>query len=130
MDVPDTLLILLILLLVLGWAIAIAALRRGRSAAKSKRSQSSKYGALTEQFAPWMKQWPFDPQGFRFLGKPIDGVQFTEDAVFLVEIKAAGSQLSPEQRKVRDLVAAGRVGWFRFNVAESRPSEILKPWEK
>lgn len=130
MDVPDALLLFLILVAVLGWTLALAALRRGRSAAKSKRSQSAKYGALTEQFAPWMKQWPFDPEGFRFLGKPIDGVQFTNDAIFLVEIKAAGSQLSAEQKIVRDLVAAGRVGWMRFNVAESRSTEILKPWEK
>ena len=131
MDVPDALLLLLLALLALGWLVALRALSALREARKAKRSQSSKYGNLTEQFAPWMRDWPFeDPSGFRFLGKPVDGVQFEKDAVYLVEIKAAGSRLSPEQQAIREAVLAGRVGWAQFHVSERREAEVIRPWER
>jgi predicted Holliday junction resolvase-like endonuclease len=129
-DVPDTLLLLLLVFTLAGWALAWLLLRRARVAGKRVRSQAAKYGNLTEQFAPWMEGWPFDPAGFRFLGKPVDGVQFERDAVYLVEIKAAGGALSPEQRAVRDAVRAGRVGWMRFNVRDAKDVEIERPWER
>jgi len=130
-DVPDALLLLLVLLLALGWLVALASLRALREARRAKRSQSSKYGNLTEQFAPWMRGWPFeDPGGFRFLGKPVDGVQFEKDAVYLVEIKAASSRLSPEQQAIRDAVLQGRVGWAQVHVSDRREAEVIRPWER
>ena len=80
---------------------------------KQKRSQSIRYGKLTEQFMPFLESYPYDPHDFRFLGTPIDGVQFTEDAVVLIEFKAAGSQLSQRQRTIKRMVEAGTV---RFEV--------------
>ncbi len=76
---------------------------------KQKRSQSIRYGKLTEQFMPFLESYPYDPHDFRFLGTPIDGVQFTEDAVVLIEFKAAGSQLSQRQRAIKRMVEAGAV---------------------
>ncbi len=95
-----------------------------------KRSQSTRYGQLTEQFAPWMETWPFDPRRFRFLGDPIDGVQFTGDAVYLVEIKAAGSRTTKDQRRIRELVEQGRIGWIEFRIDGERDGEILEPWRR
>jgi predicted Holliday junction resolvase-like endonuclease len=80
---------------------------------KQKRSQSIRYGKLTEQFMPFLESYPYDPHDFRFLGTPIDGVQFTEDAVVLIEFKAAGSQLSQRQRTIKRMVEEGAV---RFEV--------------
>lgn len=77
----------------------------------AKRSQSTRYGQIAEQFIPFAATWPWDPKRFRFLGDPIDGVQFTDDGVVFVEIKAADSRLSAVQRQVRDHVRAGRVSW-------------------
>ena len=76
-----------------------------------KRSQSSKYGKLTEQFLPLADNFPWDPGNFRFLGSPIDGVQFEDDRIILVEFKAANSRLSSPQRHIRDLVNDGKVGF-------------------
>lgn len=101
-----------------------------RQARSRKRSQSTRYGQLTEQFAPWMETWPFDPQRFRFLGDPIDGVQFTEEAVYLVEIKAAGSRTTKDQRRLRELVEQGRIGWIEFRIDGDREDEILEPWRR
>jgi len=80
---------------------------------KQKRSQSIRYGKLAEQFMPFLETYPYDPQDFRFLGTPIDGVQFTEDAIVFVEFKAADSQLSQRQRAIRKMVEEGAV---RFEV--------------
>ena len=76
-----------------------------------KRSLSSRYGNLTEQFLPLVDSFPWDPSNFRFLGSPIDGVQFEDDRIILVEFKAANSRLSPLQRHIRDLVNEGKVGF-------------------
>ena len=76
---------------------------------KQKRSQSIRYGKLTEQFMPFLESYPYDPHDFRFLGTPIDGVQFTEDSIILIEFKAAGSQLSQRQRTIKRMVEAGAV---------------------
>jgi predicted Holliday junction resolvase-like endonuclease len=78
-----------------------------------KRSQSIRYGRLTEQFMPFLESYPYDPHDFRFLGAPIDGIQFTEDAIVLVEFKAAGSQLSNRQGAIRKMVEGGAV---RFEI--------------
>lgn len=80
---------------------------------KQKRSQSIRYGKLTEQFMPFLETYPYDPHEFRFLGTPIDGIQFTEDAIVLVEFKASGSQLSQRQRTIKKIVEEGAV---RFEV--------------
>ena len=106
-----------------GWLFALALVasivrlqRRMRALDSAKRSQSTRYGQITEQFAPLLTDWPWDPKRFRFLGDPIDGIQFTDQGVVLIEIKTAGSRLSKVQREVRDHVQAGRVAWREVRI--------------
>ena len=73
------------------------------------RSLSTRYGKLTEQFLPLVDSYPWNPSYFRFLGSPIDGVQFEDDKVIFVEFKSGKSKLSKNQRLIRDLVDAGHV---------------------
>ena len=40
------------------------------------RSQSVKFGQISEQFIPLHNLFPWDSKQFRFLGSPIDGIQF------------------------------------------------------
>lgn len=112
---------------VIALLMAVAAWRRARARIlaleeqiialdSAKRSQSTRYGQISEQFAPFMQHWPWDPKGFRFIGTPIDGIQFTDEGVILVEIKSSKSRLSTVQRQVRDHVAAGRVGWQEVRI--------------
>jgi predicted Holliday junction resolvase-like endonuclease len=84
-----------------------------------QRSLSTTYGKISEQWFPLMEQYPYDPQGFRFLGSPIDGVQFEEDRIVFVEFKANRSQLAKNQRRFRDLVEAGEVYFEEFRFTES-----------
>lgn len=107
----------LAVLLAWGWVRQARRLKqRIRALDNAKRSQSTRYGQITEQFAPFLADWPWDPKRFRFLGDPIDGIQFTDDGIVLIEIKTAGSRLSAVQRQVRDHVQAGRVAWHEVRL--------------
>jgi predicted Holliday junction resolvase-like endonuclease len=103
-----------LLWLLTAWLAVRAAKRhrvRVRELTSQRQSQATRYGQITEQFAPFLATWPWDPKRFRFLGDPVDGVQFTDDGVVFVEVKTAGGRLSSVQRQVRDHVEAGRVTW-------------------
>lgn len=81
-----------------------------------RQSLSTTYGRITEQWFPLLNAYPYDPQDFRFLGSPVDGVQFQEDRIVFVEFKTNTSRLSEKQRRIKRLVEEGHVYWeeFRF----------------
>lgn len=81
-----------------------------------KQSLSTTYGKITEQFAPFMAHYPYDPQNFRFIGTPIDGIQFNENEVVFVEIKSNKSKTSPLQNRIKWLIENGRVRWKEFRI--------------
>ena len=58
------------------WRRALSDLRTARS---NSQSLSTKYGKMTEQFMPFVPNYPWDPERFRFIGSPVDGIQFEED---------------------------------------------------
>ena len=74
-----------------------------------KQSLSTKYGKMTEQFMPFLSNYPYDENNFRFLGTPIDGVQFNDDDIVFVEFKTASSRMSPNQRNIKELIDRKRV---------------------
>ena len=81
-----------------------------------KVSQAVKYGKLTEQFIPFTERFPYSPEDFRFIGSPIDGIVFDEDAVVFCEFKAAGGQLNERQKRIRTLVQDKRIKWLEFRI--------------
>ena len=105
--------VLLLILTFRFWRSSAADLR---SAVSNTRSLSTKYGQMSEQFMPFVSAYPWDPQRFRFIGSPIDGVQFEEDRVILIEFKTATSKLSARQRQIRDQVQGGRVEFQEFRL--------------
>ena len=80
----------------------------------SKQSQSVKYGQLTEQWIPFSKNFPYNTQSFRFIGKPVDGVAFEDDKIVFVEFKSNKSSLNESQKKIKDLVEKKKVEWFEL----------------
>ena len=95
------------------WRAALSDLKAARS---SSQSLSTRYGQMSEQFMPFVSNYPWDPQRFRFIGSPVDGVQFEDDRVILVEFKTASSKLSARQRAIRDQVRDGRVEFEEFRI--------------
>ena len=100
-------------LLFLLWRRASRGLRALDS---SNRSLSTRYGKITEQFMPFIPDYPWDPGRFRFIGSPVDGVQFEDEQVVFVEFKVGSSSLTRGQRHIRDLIRAGRVDFKEFRL--------------
>ncbi len=91
---------------------------RLREALSGKQSLSTKYGRMTEQFMPFMDLYPYDSQNFRFIGSPIDGVQFNSDGIVFIEFKTASSGMTHGQRLVKEQVEAGKVRFREIRMPE------------
>lgn len=86
------------------------------------RSRSVTVGKVTEQIAPWLPDFPFNPKDARFIGSPIDMIVFdgcddgnVKRVVFL-EIKTSTSNLSTRQRQIRDAIKAGHIEWQELRI--------------
>ncbi len=85
-----------------------------------KKSSEIRVGKIGENMAPFMEDWPYDPNKFRFIGNPVDGIQFTDDEIIFVEIKTGKSRLTKSQRKIRDILRKkGTVSFATFRVDEN-----------
>jgi predicted Holliday junction resolvase-like endonuclease len=81
------------------------------------QSRAVTVGQVTQEFAPYLPGFAFNPKDARFLGSPVDFVVFDglDDGgvrqVVFVEVKTGGSELSTRERDVRAAVEAGHVTW-------------------
>lgn len=82
----------------------------------ARQSLSTTYGQISEQWFPLMEGYPYDSRRFRFLGSPVDGIQFEDDRIVFCEFKTNRSDLSPVQRQIRRLVQEKRVFWEEFHI--------------
>jgi predicted Holliday junction resolvase-like endonuclease len=99
--------------------VVIRSLLKDGSQLRSKiRSMSTKHGMMAEQFLPYYKDFPGDPQKFKFLGAPVDGILFEEDKIVIIEFKTGKSQLSATQRKIRKLTKEGKVYFKEIRMPE------------
>lgn len=104
---------------------AILLLRRASDIRRAalQASRAVVRGQVSEQLAPLLDGFPFEPADARFLGQPIDYVVFDglsadeELEIVLVEVKTGGARLSARETAVRDAVRAGRV---RFETVRLR----------
>ena len=96
------------------WAQAMEIARREAI----EQSRTVLGGKFTEQLAPYLPGFQYDPTEARFIGTPIDLIVFpglaTGDPreIVIMEIKTGKSgQLTPQQRKIRQLIEGGMVRW-------------------
>ena len=114
----------------LALALAVAVIysvritRRYLALRRQRRGDAVRRGFTTEQWLPLAESYPWDPGNFRFLGAPIDGVQFEDDRVVLVEFKSGGSRLSDRQLRIRELVQSGRVEFREVRVDPGNPASM------
>ena len=118
MDIPEVYLIisglaiLSILSLWLNWRLWWSGRRDRRDADHNRRGDRVVKGLIAEQFAPFtqtFKKLGWNPQEFKFLGRPVDGVQFQEDEIIIVEFKTGNSQMSDKQKHIKELVEQRKV---------------------
>jgi predicted Holliday junction resolvase-like endonuclease len=82
-----------------------------------KGSRAVLGGKFTEQMAPYLPDFKYDPTEARFIGSPIDLLVFPGLAkgdpteIVVMEIKTGNSQLTPQEKKIRELIENGMVRW-------------------
>lgn len=61
-----------------------------------------------------MKYYPYNPDNFRFVGDPIDGIQFEENAVVFVRFKKDNIPRTKEQDRIKTIIENKCIEWFEF----------------
>ena len=82
----------------------------------SYKSMYVKHGKSWEHFVPFMQEFEqvANKDNFVFIGSPIDGIAFDDDAIKFIEIKTGSSQLSKNQKRVKQLVEGKKVSWHEL----------------
>ena len=89
--------------------------RTRRSAVMQSRAVLG--GKFTEQMVPYFPDFRYDPTEVRFIGSPIDMIVFPglargePEEIVILEVKTGKSQLTPQQKKIRQLIEDGMVRW-------------------
>ena len=88
-----------------------------------KQSRAVLGGLVSEQIAPMLPDFPFDPGDCRFVGKPIDFIVFKgmneqniSEVIFLEVKSGTAKRINAQEKMLRDAVQAGRVRWVQFDV--------------
>jgi len=67
-----------------------------------------------EAYHETMKYYPYNPENFRFIGSPVDGIQFEENDILFVRFRKKNVSRTKEQEHIKTLLENGRVRWFEF----------------
>jgi len=80
------------------------------------KSMFVKHGKAWEHFVPFTQDFEkiANKENFRFMGSPIDGISFDEDAIKFIEIKTGTSELSGKQKKIKKQVQEKKVEWHEL----------------
>jgi predicted Holliday junction resolvase-like endonuclease len=82
-----------------------------------KKSSEVRLGHVAEKVAPFLDNFPYDPEKITFLGMPIDYISFEKDKITFIEVKSGKSRLSKKQRQIRDIVLEGKVAWDEIRIS-------------
>jgi predicted Holliday junction resolvase-like endonuclease len=101
--------------IILVYRTAVSPLHKKIQNLSSEQSSDTTYDKNIAQFDPTMlTNYPFAYENFRFIGDPIDGIQFDNDRIIFVKFKT--DQSKTMKNKIKELVEAGKIEWFEFNV--------------
>jgi len=88
-----------------------------------KMSRAVLGGLVSEQMAPLLPGFPFDPGDCRFVGKPVDFIVFKgmnekdiSEVVFLEVKSGSGRNLNEQEKKLRDVIQSRKVSWAEFDI--------------
>ncbi|MDR2177376.1 MAG: hypothetical protein LBP20_04970 [Treponema sp.] len=91
--------------------------------ARLKQSRAVLGGLVSEQIAPLLAGFPYDPGDCRFVGRPVDFIVFKgmnqkdiTEVIFLEVKSGAAKNLNDQEKRLRETVLAGRVRWAEFDL--------------
>ena len=86
-----------------------------------KQSRAVLGGLVSEQLAPLLPGFPFDPGDCRFIGKPVDFIVFRgmnekeiSEVIFLEVKSGKKPSLNDQEKRLKEAVLAGRVRWAEY----------------
>lgn len=74
-----------------------------------KKSSEVRLGQISEQLAPMLEGFKYDPKKAHFIGNPIDYIIFEDEEIVLLEVKSGESRMTKKQRDIRDMIKDGKV---------------------
>jgi predicted Holliday junction resolvase-like endonuclease len=89
-----------------------------------EKSQAVLRGNFSEQLAPYLPDFKYNPTECKFLGKPIDFIVFQGldekeiSEIIFVEVKSGKSNLNKNERSLRDAIKNKRVRWEEYRVPD------------
>lgn len=83
-----------------------------------KKSKEVRLGQISEVLLPFLDGFEYDPKSLNALFQPIDYISFGEEEIVFIEVKSGGAQLSTKQRRIRDLIKAGKVRFEIYRISE------------
>ena len=87
-----------------------------------KQSRAVLSGQFSEQIAPYLPDFPYNPTEARFIGKPVDFIVFRGmdekkiNEVVFVEVKTGQSNLNNVERSLRNAIKEKRVDWYEYKI--------------
>ena len=126
----NILIVLLILVLVIlayyigkhiGQRIASREIEKHRADAVT-RSRAVLGGQFAENLAPFLPDFPFNPNECRFIGKPVDFLVFkgmdekSITEVIFVEVKSGDARLSGQERNLKEAIENKRVSFAEYRI--------------
>jgi hypothetical protein len=85
-----------------------------RSAVAPLQKKLDKNSFQLNEHQEIMRYYPFAHENFRFIGSPIDGIQFEEDQIMFVLFKKENVPLTFEQNRIKTLLETGKIKWIDF----------------
>ena len=86
-----------------------------------KQSRATLGGLVSEQMAPLLPGFPFDPGDCRFVGKPVDFIVFRgmnekniSEVIFLEVKSGKKPYLNDQEKRLKEAVMEGRVRWAEY----------------
>ncbi len=89
-----------------------------------EKSRAVLGGYFSEQLAPFLPNFNFNPNECKFIGKPIDFLVFRGldnkeiDEIVFVEVKSGKSKLSTTEKNLKKAVKDKKVRWEEYRVPE------------
>ena len=93
-----------------------------------KKSRAVLGGKFSENIAPYLPNFNYNPSDARFIGAPIDFVIFdglSDDnlkQIIFLEVKSSNSKLSKREANIREKIREGKVKWELYHV----PDKVVK----
>ena len=102
------------------WEAQIEAERKDAIA----KSRAVLGGLFSEQLAPYLPDFPYNPSEVRFIGKPIDFIVFKgadnkeiKEVVF-VEVKSGKAKINNHEKNLKNAIEKKRVRWEEYRIPE------------